>query len=215
MQIYEENDELLNDDGIDILDILDTMWKNFRKYWMRLIALVFAVTAVFAGYTIYSYHPAYESYVTFVVEKNQGSSADTVVAQRIAKTFPYVLKNGGLESRLRKELGIIKTAPMPAVLSASSMEDTNFLTVTALSEVDAQALQTVQAVIKYLPEYVYEVVGNTNLTVIDQSGLPDAPVNPMNRMKTVLKGRLSDFWQCLLFCSCLPTMIPRSADMRT
>lgn len=190
MQIYEENEEFLSDDGIDILDILDTMWKNFRKYRMRFLALMLLITAVFAGYTIYSYHPSYESYVTFVVEKNQGSNADTVVAQRIAKTFQYVLKNGGLESRIRKELGIVKTAPMPATLNAASMEDTNFLTVTALSGVDAQALQTVQAVIKYLPEYVSEVVGNTNLTVIDQSGLPDGPVNPMNKIKTVLKGLL-------------------------
>lgn len=188
MQLYEENEEKLNDNTIDILDILDTMWKQFRKFKVRLLALMLVIGAAFSGYFIYDYKPVYESYITFVITKDNSNNVDSVVAKRIANTFPYLLSSGGLESRIRQEMGLTGTAAFPVSLTASAMEDTNFLTVTAVSSSDTQAQQAADAVAKYLQDYISDVAGNTALTVIDRTGFPDSPKNPQNTAILIVKG---------------------------
>ena len=188
MQLYEENNQEQTMNKIDLWDLAETMWKNFRRYWGRLLLLIAVITVVFTGYQIYSYHPVYESYVTFVVSKDNSNAADSVLSARIANTFPYVLKSGGLENQIRKEIGLVNGAEFPAALTASSMGDTNLLTITATSSNEAQGQQIINAVIEYLPEYLTEVVGNTNMTVIDKTGLSDGLSNHLNVLKTALEG---------------------------
>lgn len=190
MQLYEENNEVQMPDKIDLWDIAETMWKNFRRYWGRLIILAVVLAVGFVGYTVYTYNPVYTSYATFVVTKDNTNAVDSVVSARIANTFPYLLRSAGLENRIRNELGLVNGAAFPASLSASSMEDTNLLTITAVSSSDTQGQQVITAVIKYLPEYISEVVGNAKLTVIDQSGL-DEQMNTLSIPKTVMKGVLA------------------------
>ena len=125
MQLYEENEEILNDDAIDIIAILDTMWKNFRKYWKRLLALLIVVSGIFIGYSVYNYEAVYESYVTFVVTKDHTNNVDSVVAQRIANSFPYLLRSAGLENQIRKDMELSGTEAFPVSLTAANMEDTN------------------------------------------------------------------------------------------
>lgn len=188
MQLYEENENVQTNNQIDLWDLAETMWKNFRRYWGRLLLLAIVLTIGFVGYTVYSYHPVYESYVTFVVTKDNTNTVDSVVSARIAKSFPYILRSGGLESRIRKELGLVNGSALPASLTASSMEDTNLLTVTAVSSSDTQGQQVINALIQYLPDYVTEVVGNVTLTTIDQTGLTDQASNALSIPKTVVKG---------------------------
>ena len=188
MQLYEENNQEQTMNKIDLWDLAETMWKNFRRYWGRLLVLIAVITFLFTGYKIYSYHPVYESYVTFVVTKDNSNAADSVLSARIANTFPYVLKNGGLENQIRKEIGLVGEAKFPATLTASYMEDTNLLTITATSSNESQGQQIINAVIQYLPEYLTEVVGNTQMTVIDKTGLSDGTSNHLNILKTVFEG---------------------------
>lgn len=188
MQLYEEKEPVVRGEAIDIFDILDTMWKNLRKYYLRLLVLFTVLAAAFIGYTLYTYVPDYESYVTFVVTKDNNSTSDALVTKRIAKSFPYLLQNGGLASRIKKEMGISGKTPLPVSITAAAMEDTNFLTVTAVSHVDTQAQQAAEAVIKNMEQYTVQVVGNVSLTLIDQTGFPDAPRNPLNQPLVVLKG---------------------------
>lgn len=188
MQLYEENENIHTENQIDLWDLAETMWKNFRRYWGRLLLLALVLIAGFVGYTAYSYHPVYESYATFVVTKDNTNTVDSVVSARIARSFPYILRSGGLENRIRKELGLMNGSGLPAVLAASSMEDTNLLTVTATSSSDTQGQQVIDVLIQYLPDYAAEVVGNVTLTVIDQTGLTDQPSNAISIPKTVLKG---------------------------
>lgn len=188
MQLYEENNQEQTMNKIDLWDLAETMWKNFRRYWGRLLLLIAVITFLFTGYKIYSYHPVYESYVTFVVTKDNSAAADSVLSARIANTFPYVLKNGGLENQIRKEIGLVGEVKFPATLTASYMEDTNLLTITATSSNESQGQQIINAVIQYLPEYLTEVVGNTQMTVIDKTGLSDGASNHLNILKTVFEG---------------------------
>lgn len=188
MQLYEENEEVLNDDAIDIIGILDTMWKNFRKYWKRLLALLIVVSGIFIGYSVYNYEAVYESYVTFVVTKDHTNNVDSVVAQRIANSFPYLLRSAGLESQIRKDMELSGTEAFPVSLTAANMEDTNFLTVTAVSGSATQAQQAADAIVDHLENYIGGIAGNTSLTAIDRTGFPESPKNPQNMIMVWMKG---------------------------
>ena len=190
MRIYEENEEIAAGEQIDLLELADDMWKHLRKHWIRFFLLAVLVAALFTGITIYRYVPSYESYVTFVVSKNQGQAADVVVTNRLANSFSYVLRSGQLESYVRKELGIVGAADFPVSFSAAAIEDTNLLTITAVSANDVQAEKAIEAVITWYPDLSYQVVGGVDMKVIDKSGLPDRPENFLNRTVTALKGIL-------------------------
>lgn len=188
MQIYEENEELVQENTIDLIDLMDTMWKNFKKHWTRLLVLWIIVSGLFIGYSIYSYDPVYESYVTFVVTKDNSNTVDSVVASRIANSFPYLLRSAGLESQIRKDMGLASSVALPVSFTASTMEDTNFLTITAVSGSDTKAQQAADAVINHLQNYIGGIAGNTTLTLIDRTGFPETPDNPQNLVIVWLKG---------------------------
>lgn len=188
MQIYEENEEIQRNDQIDLLKLADDMWKYLRRYWGRLLLLAAVIAAAFCGTSFYRYQPVYESYVTFAVSKNQTNAVDSVVAGRLANSFQYVLKSGRLESYIRKELGVVGGAAVPVSLSASAIEETNFLTVTAVSENDTQAQKAIEAVITYYPDLAYQIVGSADFIVIDQSGISGEPSNPRSIPEIVGKG---------------------------
>lgn len=188
MQIYEEHEEIQRNDQIDLLKLADDMWKHLRRYWGRLLLLAAVIAAAFCGTSFYRYQPVYESYVTFAVSKNQTNAVDSVVAGRLANSFQYVLKSGRLESYIRKELGVVGGAAVPVSLSASAIEETNFLTVTAVSENDTQAQKAIEAVITYYPDLAYQIVGSADFIVIDQSGISGEPSNPRSIPEIVGKG---------------------------
>lgn len=188
MQIYEENNRLTENAGIDLLAIADDMWKAFRKYWLRFVILVLAVMSLYTARELYIYKPNYEAYVTFVISKNQSSAVDTVVTNRLSNSFQYVLRSGRLESYIRKELGIVGGAAMPVSLASSAIEDTNLLTITAYSQNETQADKAIEAVITYYPDLATQVVGDVDMTAIDRSGISGEPQNPLNIVVTVVKG---------------------------
>lgn len=193
MQIYEETEKFQKNDEIDLLKLANDMWKAFCKYKIRFLSLIVLIAVIFTCVRILTYEPAYEAYATYVVSKNQAvinssNNPDTIVANRLANTFKYVMENGGLEQRIRKKLGIVKSIPLPVTLTASAIEDTNLLTITAVSPVDTQAQQAMEVVLDNYPGLSYEIVGNCELTVIDQSGIIDTPSNPISKVLTILQG---------------------------
>lgn len=188
MQIYEENTKMTENAGIDLLAIADDMWKAFRKYWLPFVILILAVMSLFTARELYIYKPNYQAYVTFVVTKNQSSSVDTVVTNRLSNSFQYVLRSGRLESYVRKELGIVSGAGMPVSLATSAIEDTNLLTITAHSQNETQADQAIDAVIAYYPDLAVQVVGDVDMTAIDRSAITGEPQNPLNIAAIVIKG---------------------------
>lgn len=190
MQIYEENRTQQDTNEIDLLKVANNMWKVFCKYCKRFVVLILLVSVIFTGYRFISYEPSYQAYATYVVSKSQttagtGSKEDAVVANRLASTFEYILEKGSMGQTIEKRMGV---SSLPVIFSASAIEDTNILTITAVSNVGAQSWQALEILLELFPDASYDVVGKCNFTIIDQSGSVEEPSNPLNKITAFIKG---------------------------
>lgn len=189
MEIFEEK-QAAHKDEIDLLNLVDDMWKGFRKFWELFLTLIIICTIVFTGINILRYQPVYESYVTFVVNKNQTSEGDSLVAARLANSFDYVLASGGLTNTIKNDLEIEEDEDIPATIFASNLEDTNFLTITAQSEDAEQAEAVIESIARNYPSIAPQVAGTVELISLDRSGEASEPMSSFQPVVTVLKGLL-------------------------
>lgn len=190
MQIYEEQEEIPDENSINLLKQAEDMWKFFRRYRKWLLLMLLGVSVVFFCFSLCHYKPSYQSYVTFAVSKNQSNVGDSVAASRLVNSFPYVLESSHLEEFLREALGIADSEELPISFSASVIEDTNFLTITVNAENDVRAQQAIDATIAYYPELAYEVVGSADIVVIDRSGVMGETSDLSIIIRSVLEGTL-------------------------
>ena len=83
--------------------------------------------------------------------------------------FPYILTSGALSDVISADLGMNS---VPGSINVSSIKGTNLLTITVRSWNAQYAYDVLQSVLKNYPSVSQYVVGQTELTVIDDSGVP-------------------------------------------
>lgn len=116
-------------------DLLGLFARSLRRLWWLCLVLIVLCTALFGGYARLSYRAQYTASMTFLV--NAGGTAQsgtgTATAAQMAKTFPYILTSGLLDSAVCADTGL---TALPAI-SATSEEDTNLCTL-SVTGTDAQ-----------------------------------------------------------------------------
>lgn len=131
-----------------------------------------------------------QAYSSFVVETktaygyNQSYSDETTAGQ-LSKTFPYILTSGALSDIVAESLGVDS---IPASISAEAIQDTSIFTINVTASDPQIAYDVLQAVIKYYPQVAEYIIGDTQLTLMDESGIPEKPQNPQNFTGAVAKG---------------------------
>lgn len=184
---FEEKEE----QKLDLFVLLDDFLKEAKRLWMLAVLLIAAFAAGLTGYKYLTYRPTYVATAAFTVRVSNPlyasvSGYNSKTAEQLAKTFPYIVSNSVLQTQVKKELGITS---MPKI-SVSSTAGSSIITL-AVSDADAQkAYDVLNAVMKYYPELAEFVVGSTEMTLLDESGLPTAPSNPFSFKSPLIKGAL-------------------------
>ena len=185
----ERNTEM--DSGIlYFTTILDDMWRGFKKFFLLCFLLMAVCGAVMYMREKTNYTPVYQAYSSFVVETktaygyNQSYSDETTAGQ-LSKTFPYILTSGALSDIVAESLGVDS---IPASISAEAIQDTSIFTINVTASDPQIAYDVLQAVIKYYPQVAEYIIGDTQLTLMDESGIPEKPQNPQNFTGAVAKG---------------------------
>ena len=178
--------------GIDLRVMLSDFLRGAKHLLWLGILLVLLASAVFSGWTYLSYTPKYQATASFTVYVSNPLQAEvrtynTATAEQMAKTFPYILTSRALSDMVMQELGI---PTMPAV-SASVLKNTNIFTLTVTSGDPQLAYDVLNAVIEYYPDVAEFVVGSTVMNLLDESGVPSAPVNSRNYGSAIKKGVLA------------------------
>ena len=97
-------------------DLLGLFAGSLRRLWWLCLVLIVLCTVLFGGYARLSYRPQYTASMTFLVNaggtSQSGSAASTATAAQMAKTFPYILTSGLLDSAVRADTGL---ADLPAI----------------------------------------------------------------------------------------------------
>lgn len=175
--------------GIDLGILISDFRRGAKHLLIPGILLIVLLTALFCWRTFRSYSPQYQASASFTVYVTNPLQAEvrtynTATAEQMQKTFPYILTSGALSSKVMKELGI---SSMPKV-TASVLSNTNIFTLTVTSGDPQLAYDVLNAVIAYYPSIAEFVVGPTDMYLLDESGLPTAPINSRDYSAAVKKG---------------------------
>lgn len=175
--------------GIDLRILISDLLRAAKRLLWLGILLVLLSAAALCWRTYRSYTPRYQATASFTVYVTNPLQAEirtynAVTAEQMAKTFPYILTSGVLGDIVMQELGI---SSMPAV-SASVLENTNIFTLTVTAGDPQLAYDVLNAVITHYPSVAEFVVGPTTMNLLDESGVPAAPVNSRDYTSAAEKG---------------------------
>ena len=155
---------------IDVVSFVNDFLHRLRRLWLLVLAVTVAVAGLFYYRTSSTYSPTYVAEATVSVEiVNGGIYANKNTAEQMGLIFPYILTSGALSDVIAEDLG---TSSVPGTIDVSCIKGTNLLTITVSSWDANYAYNTLQSVLKNYPEVAQFVVGQTELKVIDDSGVP-------------------------------------------
>ncbi len=175
--------------GRDTFVLLDDFLHQAKRMWLLGLALVLICAAGLTFVQRRAYRPVYEASASFTVRVANPlyasvSSYNEKTAQVMADTFPSILTSGLLQRRVMDELGIDEVPAM----SVSATAQSSILTLKVRDTDPQRAYDVMSAVIACYPEVAEFVVGSTVLVLLDESGMPTAPVAEFNYRYYITRG---------------------------
>ncbi len=194
---------------IDLIEYLQDIYRGVCKFWWLVIVLtvVFAARAYFSTTT--SYQPNYVASATVSIN---GVSGNSQSASDMAEVFPYILTSGVLSDVISEDMDL---ESLPGSINVQAVEGLNLLTISVSSADPQMAYEILMSVIKNYPQVAEFVLGKTELTILDQTGIP----TDTQRVKTIrgsykrgaLKGAILGCVIILLYALSRRTVKSRAA----
>lgn len=197
----KEQNKSLEEVGILYLTmILDDMWRGFKRFYWIFLAIISICASVFYFRASRYYSPVYTAYTSFVVSTDSAYGySDTyynkTTATQLSKTFPYILSSGMLNEVVAADLGLDY---VPATISAVSTAETALFTLNVTCGDAQMAYDVLQSVVENYPVVAEYIIGTTQLTKMDESGVPKEPDNPPNFMYAAKSGAATGFGVSIL-----------------
>ncbi len=188
-----------NEVVFDLGRIVGDIWQGFLRFWALGLALLVVGVAACVLYVQLTYTPVYDAYASFVVQESLTSSQSTTdysAASRISTTFQTILKTGVLRSVVELELGIEE---LESTVTTSSIANTNIVTIHVQDEDPAMALAVLNSLMTNYPIVAEYILGATQLSIVDESGLPEKPTEPKSLAKAALLGAVGGLGLFALF----------------
>lgn len=186
---------------IDLFEIIAGCITRVRKIWWLLLLILSLCTAVNTVREKLQYSPQYEASASFIVSTGGkeyvsfSSYYNRVTMDQLSATFPYVIMSGVLNNIVAEDMGL---AYVPGSISASVLEETNLFQIKVTSSEAQMAYDILQSVIKNYPQVAKYVIGDTVLTLIDETGVPEAPTNPLAYTNAAVQGFLIGAIICIV-----------------
>lgn len=155
---------------IDLTNIMLDVYHGVKKLWWLVIglAVIFAVQSYFSVST--SYQSNYVASATVSVTSVGGMDyVNAQSAQQMAEVFPYILTSGVLKDVVAEDMGLDS---MPGSIDVKADDGTNLLTISVSGDDPQMAYKTLKSVIKNYPKVAEFVLGETKLTILDETGIP-------------------------------------------
>ncbi len=187
-----ENQEKTEEGLWDISVIVDDAFKGLRRYWILLLVMASLCASLFYFRAKSTYVPKYNASMTFIVNTTLAVNYNAeyynkATASQIAKTFPYIISNTALQHIIADDLGV---SEIPGTIDAKAMEDTNLITISVIANEGNMAYDILQSVIRNYQQVAKAVIGETELNVVDETGIPTEPVNSDSARSAAKKGFL-------------------------
>lgn len=174
---------------IDLSGIGRNFLRGLKKLFWLIPLLAVSVAMLVCVYAREKYSPRYTAAVTFTVNLDLASDGsiyeDSMRASQLSATFPYIVTSSILKNIIAEELGINELSEQ---ITADNVKDTNLFTIRVSSDNPTRAYEVLQSVIKNYPKVAETVVGTTHLNMIEESGIPAFPSNPVDYRRLIGSG---------------------------
>ncbi len=191
-----------NNSSVEIKVLLSDIWRGFVKFgWIAVVlAVVLGGIQFYRSYVRFS--PEYKATATFtvhtenkVISGEDGVSAYSFyynrdTANQLASVFPNIIGNPILQNRVCEDLQL---SYMPATVSATCVEGTNMITLTATGSDAKLTYDTLLSVIDNYSAVGDYIIGRTKLVMISDPVMPKKPSNSLVWRSSVMKGIIIGF----------------------
>lgn len=174
---------------INIFELLRGLCKSAVRMIIPGVLAIALMSGLLCFRAWQGYVPMYQASASFSVQSKHPFYANqqnynNVAAEQMAKTFPQILTSGLLTDRVKDTLGI---AYMPTV-TAKAVGNTNLFTLTVTSRDPQEAHKVLECLIEEYPSIAEFVIGSTEIYLLSQSGIPQAPNNTPQYAKALTTG---------------------------
>ncbi|MGN0263281.1 MAG: polysaccharide biosynthesis tyrosine autokinase [Oliverpabstia sp.] len=207
---------------IDLNVFLEQLIHGLKRLWwlVLLLTVLGAAASYFRASTTYVPHYEAEATLTITTAKSDdlmsGSNyTDVVTAQQMGKVFPYILTSGVLSDLVAQDLGMDY---VPGQISVQAVEGTNLVTIRVTASDGQTAYDVLQSVLKNYPEVAQFVVGQTEMNLLDESGVPSDSGTTSVTRGSMRKGAAAGFAAgmiVLLICVATRRTIRKPGDFKT
>ena len=173
-----------------LAEIISSFLNGFRKLWW--VAVILAVIGGFTGYLKYknNYVAMYESKATFSItaaeyngENDESYTNNSQLASALSVSFNYLINNEVFYEIIEKDIGLDY---MPSTLDISVVEETNILSIVSTGKDAELNYKVIGSVINNYSSVVEFVLGDTEITILEEPTLSGTPINPYAPLSTVL-----------------------------
>lgn len=187
---------------IDFFQLLSDILAGLAKHGWIFIALISIVGTICFFVAKLRYSPYYEAYTTFTVNSVSSVSYNSrsqkkTATNKMGKIFPYILTSDALKSLVMEDMGYTDGQEIPAVISASVINDTNLVTLKVRSGNPQIAYDVLRSIIRNYPSISEVAIGEVELKQMDESGLPSLPANKPESREKAMVGMLLTLFLCI------------------
>ncbi len=188
MNEYTSTTESGQPQKIDLIPFFRDFFHVLKKRWWIIVALAAAGGLLMYLISDTSTASSYTASATVSVKAYTTSSSydnSAATAEQLGAVFPYILTSGALSDIVAEDLG---TDGIPGSISVTNIEGTNLLTIKATANEAQLAYDLLQSVIENYPSVAQYVVGQTELEVIEESGVPQESTSTSSSGGSVRNG---------------------------
>jgi receptor protein-tyrosine kinase len=184
------NEKYTGNEQKSLAEIIASFLRGFKKLWWFAVLCMLVVGIV--GYLSYkkSYVPTYQSKATFTITApeydgtDQSYTNDSQLASVLSVSFDYLINNEVFYQIIEEDIGVNY---MPSVLTISAVEETNILSITASGSDAEMNLKVINSVIENYASVAEFVLGDTEITVLEQPVVAQHPVNAYSPVTEIIK----------------------------
>lgn len=180
-----------NRESIDFLSFAYDLLHRLKSFWWVVVLTTTVCGLIFYYNSSSSVTTTYRAEATVSVELvNGGAAANRNTAEQMGNIFPHILTSSALNEIIASDLGL---RSVPGTIRVSCISGTNLLTISVTGSNGERVYAVLQSVLRNYPEVAQFVVGQTTLTVVDDSGVPSPTTNASTVGGSVKKGLVIGF----------------------
>ncbi len=176
---------------LDLPGLLVDILRQGKRIWAAGLGLILVCALGLCAYQYAGYQPQYEMLASFTVrlENGEEDGFPSRTANQLAKTMPRILAGEVLLQQIRENLALEEKPEVSLSVSAGS----RIMTLTVRNSDPDITWEVLSAVLSCYPEVADHVVGPTTLVLLEESGIPEEPVQPFSAWTQIRNGACLGF----------------------